>query len=80
MNSNNNIKEEMSFEEAFRRIEEIARQLEDGRTELEASFKLFEEGKKLLRICHTQLDKAEKQLKILTEVDGEFQIKDEVID
>ncbi|MCF7811467.1 exodeoxyribonuclease VII small subunit [bacterium] len=77
---NNNVKDDLSFEDAFQRIEEIAQQLEDGKTELEASFKLFEEGKKLLKICHSQLDKAEKRLKILTEVDGEFQIKEEVID
>jgi exodeoxyribonuclease VII small subunit len=80
MNENGSKNNEQSFESAFKRLEEIARQLEDSRTELEASFKLFEEGQMLMKFCHSLLDKAEKRLKILTEVDGEFQVKEEVID
>ncbi|NQU06120.1 MAG: exodeoxyribonuclease VII small subunit [Calditrichaeota bacterium] len=80
MTDNETQSKELNFEGAFHRLEEIARKLEDSSTELEASFKLFEEGQKLLKTCHSLLDKAEKRLKVLTEVDGEFQVKEEVID
>jgi len=80
MSDNELQSKELNFERAFQRLEEIARKLEDSDTELEISFKLFEEGQKLLKKCHSLLDKAEKRLKVLTEVDGEFQLKEEVID
>ena len=35
---------------------------------------------RLLKKCHALLDKSEKRLKILTEVNGGFQVKEEVID
>ena len=80
MIENKTNQEDLSFEKAFKRLEEIAHHLEDGKTELETSFKLYEEGQELLKICHAFLDKAEKRLKTLCEVNGEFHVKEEVID
>jgi exodeoxyribonuclease VII small subunit len=54
-----------TFEEAYRRLEEISRRLEDGSTPLELSFKLFEEGQALIGLCQKMLDNAEKRIKIL---------------
>jgi len=69
-----------TFEEEYKRLEAIARELEGGDTALERSFTLFEEGQKLVKLCHGMLDKAEKRLKILTEVDGDFEVKEETVD
>ncbi len=71
---------EPTFEEAFKRLEAIATELDDSNTPLERSFMLYEEGQKLLKICHRSLDRAEKRLKVITEVDGEFRVKEEGID
>ena len=76
-NENN---DKLTFEQAYSRLEKIVGELEDGGTPLERSFKLFEEGQKLVRLCHGMLDKAEKRLKILTESDDGFDVKDETID
>jgi len=55
----------VSFEAAYKRLDEIACLLEDSTTPLEKSFALFEEGQKLLRTCQDILDKAEKRLKVI---------------
>ncbi|NQT35704.1 exodeoxyribonuclease VII small subunit [bacterium] len=70
----------LTFEQAYKRLEEIASELENSDTPLEKSFDLFEEGQKLIRMCHQLLDRAEKRLKILTEVDGRFEVKEELFD
>jgi len=70
---------EPTFEQAFKRLEAIATELDDSNTPLERSFMLYEEGQKLLKICHRMLDQAEKRLKVITEVDGEFMVKEEGI-
>lgn len=54
-----------TFEPAFKRLEEIARLLEDSSTTLESSFQLYEEGQKLLKTCQDMLDQAEKKLKLI---------------
>lgn len=80
MNEDKNKSQTPTFEEAYQRLEAIARELEDGNTSLECSFTLYEEGQKLLRLCHNLLDNAEKRLKVLTEVDGEFETTETTID
>jgi len=73
MNSSeiNNL-EHLSFEEAYRKLEEISRKLEDGSTPLEASFKLYEEGKALILYCQKQLDEAEKKITLITATNDGF--------
>lgn len=60
---------EISFEEAFRRLETIVSTLESGRGELEESLALYEEGIRLLRRCRQILDGAERRVEILKGVD-----------
>ncbi len=55
----------MEFEKKLNRLEEIVHKMEKGELVLEESLKLFEEGVKLSRDCHTQLTKAEAQVKKL---------------
>lgn len=63
--------EEMKFEEALSRLEEIVENLEQGELSLEEALKRFEEGVKLSRFCAGRLDEAEKKVEILlAEEDG----------
>ena len=63
--------EDMSFETAMTRLEEIVRSLEDGKVSLDDSLKLYEEGIALVRLCSGRLDEAEQKIKIIrTSSDG----------
>lgn len=55
----------MDFEKKLSRLEEIVHKMEKGDLALEESLKLFEEGVKLSRECHSQLAKADAQVKKL---------------
>jgi exodeoxyribonuclease VII small subunit len=57
----------MSFEEAFGRLNEIVRKLEEGDVPLEESMKLYEEGMRLGNLCRTILKEAEQRMKRLTQ-------------
>ncbi len=59
------MKEEMSFESAMKRLEEIVQMLENGNLPLEDSIKIFEEGIKLVRYCSKKLEEAERKVNIL---------------
>lgn len=48
------------------RLEAVVRALEDGKTPLEESMKLYEEGVSLVRLCSDRLEKAERRVKVLT--------------
>ena len=55
---------ELTFEEALDKLEEIANQLEEGLT-LEESLKAFEEGIGLFKYCAGKLERAEQKVQIL---------------
>lgn len=57
---------EMTFEAALARLEEIVRALENGRSRLEDSLALYEEGIALIRICNERLDGAELKIRQLS--------------
>ncbi len=56
----------ITFEAAMTRLEAVVRALEDGKTSLEESMKLYEEGVALVRVCSGKLDEAERRVKVLT--------------
>ena len=56
--------ENMTFEAAMTRLEEIVRLLESGNAPLDVSLSLYEEGVALVRLCNTRLDNAEQRVKI----------------
>lgn len=68
----------MDFEKKLSRLEEIVGQMESGDLSLEDSLKNFEEGIKLSRDCHTQLNEAEQKVKELLSVSesGEVESRD----
>ncbi len=59
--------ENMTFEAAMARLEEIVRMLESGNAPLDMSLSLFEEGVALVKLCNSKLDTAEQKVKILTD-------------
>ena len=54
--------EELSFEEAYRKLEETVQALESGGLTLEEATSLFEDGMRLARLCTQRLDKAELKI------------------
>ena len=61
-----NLDENMTFEAAMARLEEIVRLLESGNAPLDVSLSLYEEGVALVRLCNTRLDNAEQRVKSLS--------------
>lgn len=61
---------EMTFEQALTRLEQIVRSLEGGNVPLEDLIKLFDEGTNLVKLCTARLDKAEEKVKLLQMKDG----------
>lgn len=63
--------QKLSFEEALAQLEEIVRELDDGRGELEGAIVAFERGTQLKRHCEAKLKEAEARIeKILPGADG----------
>lgn len=65
-------KEELSFEELMKRLEEVTNKLEKEELNLDESVALFEEGMKLSKKCNETLENAEKRISILLENNGEL--------
>jgi len=72
--------QELKFEEALAKLEQVVRQLESGELTLDESLKLFESGIVLARICSQKLDEAEGKIQLLIGEEGErsaFQSEEE---
>ncbi len=54
-----------AFEGALKQLEDIVQRLEKGELSLEDSLKLYEDGIRLSRLCHTKLDEAEGRIEQL---------------
>ncbi|MGB9902359.1 exodeoxyribonuclease VII small subunit [Methanothrix sp.] len=59
---------EQSLESALDELEEIVRELESGRLSLDESLELFERGIRLVRICSSKIENAERRIESLTGV------------
>lgn len=60
-----------TLEQSFEKLEQIIGNLENGDVSLEDSFKLYNEGMKLIQNCNQQLDKAEKKIVVLNQKEGD---------
>lgn len=58
----------VSFEEALAQLEQVIRDLEDGRLGLNESLVRYEDGVRMLRHCHQSLNEAERKILLLTGV------------
>ena len=59
-------KDNLTFESAITRLEEIVKLLEKGNSSLDDSLKLYQEGISLIRFCNAALDNAENKIKVLS--------------
>lgn len=59
---------EQSLESALNELEEIVRVLESGKLSLDESLELFERGVRLVRICSSKIESAERRIESLTGV------------
>jgi exodeoxyribonuclease VII small subunit len=65
------VEENLSFEQAIKRLEQVVRELETGDLPLDAALALFQEGVMLTRRCGSLLDAAEARIEKLLEQNGE---------
>ena len=54
-----------TFEEVLGRLEEVVRELEDGRVPLEQALELYAEGINLSRECYSRLEAAGQRISVL---------------
>ena len=66
----------IEFEAALARLEELVKTLEEGGTTLDASLAAFEEGIGLVRLCTEKLSAAEQRVKVLIETESGYQEQD----
>jgi len=57
--------ERMTFEQAYRELEETVQKLEAGNLPLEEAMALYQRGIALAQYCNQQLDTAELRIKVL---------------
>lgn len=66
---------ELSFEEAFRELEETVQKLEEGNLTLDESIALFERGTQLAARCGKLLDQAELKVRqLVPSPEGEYEL------
>ena len=67
---------EIKFEEALKKLEKIAEDLEKGDLSLDEALKKYQEGIELSRLCSQRLESAKKKIDILVKnKKGEFELK-----
>ena len=65
-------KNEISFEESLKRLENLVNKMESGDATLEQSLVWFEEGMDLIKFCQVQLNNAEQKVQeLVKKTDGE---------
>ena len=55
----------VTFEEALKNMEDIAKNLEAGEQSLDCSLEMFEEGIKLYRYCISKLEEVEHKVQVI---------------
>lgn len=67
---------EIGFEEALKRLEEIAGILEKGDASLDETLRLFEEGMKLSAFCQKKLTEVENKIKLIVQKEGKINFEE----
>ncbi|WP_047151494.1 exodeoxyribonuclease VII small subunit [Aneurinibacillus tyrosinisolvens] len=67
-------KNDLPFEEAMEKLEEVVEQLEAGEVPLEKAIALFQEGMELSRTCSSKLSDVEQKIEMLLEQEGEQKV------
>nr|WP_040606867.1 exodeoxyribonuclease VII small subunit [Salsuginibacillus kocurii] len=66
-------REEKSFEEAMEELEQLVKQLETGDVPLEKAITLYQNGMELTKLCNDKLERVEKQMDQILNEDGEVE-------
>lgn len=62
--------EKDTFENAFKKLEKIVAELEEGKLTLDDSLRKYEEGVRLAKDCSRMLEAAQKKVEVLMKKDG----------
>ena len=65
--NNMNNTENVGIEDNFGQLEDIISKMQSDRITLEQSFELYNKGLSLVQDCNNQIEKIEKQIKIIEE-------------
>lgn len=65
--NNMNNSENVGIEDNFEQLEDIISKMQSDRITLEQSFELYNKGLSLVQDCNNQIEKIEKQIKIIEE-------------
>ena len=65
-------KEDLNFEEAVKKLENIVGELESGGLNLNDSLEKFTEGVELIKFCNKELDRAEEKIEKVIKEDDEY--------
>jgi exodeoxyribonuclease VII small subunit len=68
--------EQLSFEEALRRLEEILRKLDQRDLTLDQALSLYEEGIRLVNLCESRLKDARLKVEVILKEKEGFIIED----
>ena len=64
---------ELSFEESIKELTNIVGKIEQGQIPLQDSLSQYEKGMELIKQCRTILQKAEKRIEKISELDAKSQ-------
>lgn len=67
---------QLSFESALKRLEEILRELDQKDLELERAISLYEEGVRLIHLCENRLKEARLKVEVILKEKDTFILKD----
>lgn len=67
---NGELKQDLTFEDAMKCLEDTVRKLESGELPLSDSIERYRDAMQLVQFCRTQLDQAELQIEQLIESQG----------
>lgn len=67
------MEQEISFEEAMSKLEQIVSQLEAGDVPLEEAIALFQKGMEYSQICGTKLTEVERKIEMIVEQEGQVE-------
>ena len=62
--------DELTFEQALAQLDQVVRDLEDAQLGLDDSLARYEQGVRLIKLCHAHLQQAEQRIQLLTAVEG----------
>ncbi len=69
--------EELSFEDSIKELTNIVGKIEQGQIPLQDSLEQYEKGMALIKQCRTILQKAEKRIEKISELDAKSQESNE---